>query len=42
MTRKLANALAAFVAVALVSPLVAVVAPFLAAWWIYNETEEEP
>ena len=42
MIRKLANALAAFVAVAIVSPLVAVAAPFAAAWWIYNETEEEP
>lgn len=27
-------------AVALVSPLVAVAAPFAAAWWIFNETEE--
>lgn len=42
MIRKLANALAAFVAVAIVSPLVAVAAPFAAAWWIYKETEEEP
>ena len=41
MIRKIANALAAFVAVALVSPLVAVAAPFAAAWWIFNETEEE-
>ena len=40
MIRKIANALAAFVAVALVSPLVAVAAPFAAAWWIFNETEE--
>lgn len=40
MIRKLANALAAFVAVALISPLVAVAAPFGAAWWIFNETEE--
>lgn len=40
MTRKLVNALAAFVAVAIISPLVAVAAPFAAAWWIYNETEE--
>lgn len=42
MIRKLANALAAFVAVAIISPLVAVAAPFAAAWWIFNETEEEP
>lgn len=42
MIRKLANALAAFVAVALISPLVAVVAPFAAAWWIFNETEAVP
>lgn len=41
MIRKLANALAAFVAVAIISPLVAVAAPFAAAWWIYNETEED-
>ena len=40
MIRKIANALAAFVAVALVSPLVALAAPFAAAWWIFNETEE--
>lgn len=40
MIRKLANALAAFVAVAIISPLVAVAAPFAAAWWIFNETEE--
>lgn len=40
MIRKIANALAAFVAVALISPLVAVAAPFAAAWWIFNETEE--
>lgn len=39
MIRKLANALAAFVAVAIVSPLVAVAAPFAAAWWMFNETE---
>lgn len=39
MTRKIANALAAFVAVAIVSPLVAVAAPFAAAWWIWNETD---
>ena len=42
MIRKIANALAAFVAVALVSPLVAVAAPFAAAWWIWNEIETEP
>ena len=42
MIRKLVNALAAFVAVALVSPLVALAAPFAAAWWICNETETEP
>ena len=42
MIRKIANALAAFVAVALISPLVAVAAPFAAAWWIWNETEMEP
>ena len=42
MIRKLVNAAAAFAATAVVCPLVAVVAPFLAAWWIYNETEEEP
>lgn len=42
MIRKIANALAAFVAVALVSPLVALAAPFAAAWWIWNETETEP
>ena len=42
MIRKIANALAAFVAVALVSPLVAPAAPFAAAWWIWNETETEP
>ena len=41
MIRKIANALAAFVAVALVSPLVALAAPFAAAWWIWNETETE-
>ena len=41
MIRKLANALAAFVAVAIIAPLVAVAAPFAAAWWIYNETEEQ-
>ena len=40
MIRKIANALAAFVAVALISPIVAVAAPFAAAWWIFNETEE--
>ena len=42
MIRKIATALAAFVAVALVSPLVALAAPFAAAWWIWNETETEP
>lgn len=42
MIRKIANALAAFVAVVLISPLVAVAAPFAAAWWIWNETETEP
>lgn len=42
MIRKLVNALAAFVAVALVSPLVALAAPFAAAWWIWNEAETEP
>lgn len=42
MTNKLANALTAFVAVALVSPLVALAAPFAAARWIWNETETEP
>ena len=40
MIRKIANALAAFVAAALISPLVAVAAPFAAAWWIFNDTEE--
>lgn len=42
MTNKLVNALAAFVAVTLVSPLVALAAPFAAAWWIWKETETEP
>lgn len=42
MTNKLVNALAAFVAVALVELLVALAAPFAAAWWIWNETETEP
>lgn len=42
MICRLANALAAFVAVALVSPLAAVASPFAAAWWIWNETETEP
>lgn len=42
MIRKLANALAAFVAVAIVSPLVAVAAPFGAAVWAWNETEVKP
>lgn len=41
MIRKLANSLAAFVAVAIISPLVAVAAPFAAAWWIWNETDED-
>lgn len=41
MIRKLVNAVAAFAATAVVLPLVAVVAPFLAAWWIYNETDED-
>ena len=41
MIRKLVNAAAAFAATAVVSPLVAVAAPFLAAWWIYNETDED-
>ena len=42
MIRKLANALAAFVATAVVCPLIAVAAPFGAAIWAWEETEEEP
>lgn len=42
MIRKLANSLAAFVATGFVCPVIAVVTPFLAAWWVWNETDEEP
>lgn len=41
MIRKLVNAIAAFAATAVVCPFIAVAAPFAAAWWIFNETEEE-
>ena len=40
MIRKLANALAAFAATAVVSPLIAVAAPFGAAIWAWNETDD--
>lgn len=41
MTRKLVNAIAAFAATAVVCPLIAVAAPFLAAVWAWNETDED-
>lgn len=40
MIRKLANAIAAFAATAVVCPLIAVVAPFGAAVWAWNETDD--
>ena len=42
MICRLVNAWAAFVATAIAAPLVALAAPFAAAWWIWNETETEP
>lgn len=40
MTRKLVNAIAAFAATAVVSPFIAVAAPFGAAIWAWNETDD--
>jgi hypothetical protein len=40
MIRKLVNAVAAFAATAVVCPLIAVAAPFAAAVWAWNETED--
>ncbi len=41
MTRKIINAVVAFAATVVIAPLVAFVAPIVAAWWIYHETDEE-
>lgn len=40
-SRKIANAIGVFVAVTSVAPLLAVLLPFAAAVWAYNETDDE-
>ena len=40
MIRKLVNAVAAFAATAVVSPFIAVAAPFGAAVWAWEETDD--
>lgn len=39
--RKIANAIGVFVAVTSAVPLLAVLLPFAAAVWAYNETDDE-
>ena len=41
MICRLANALAAFVSTAIVAPLVALAAPFAAAWWAWTHYGED-